>query len=274
MSFIATGLGIAGLMGVEGAMGAAATVAMGEALGAGVGALTNPNDRLKGALMGGLTGAAGGALGAGIGALGGAAAGEVGGAAAGEVGGEAANAVAQTGEKAVTQAALTESPGAITSQGLGSATNAPTISAFSGAPAVPAPVVPPADAGGLFSGGFGSNLAKQAVPEILKTGTGLATAPSYDNSGQKKMEGQYAAAEDWGHFAEGGVATIRAARGGSVHLRNGDFIIPADVVSALGNGSTKAGAKYLTHLFNSLHAGPPPKAGSLAKRRAKERHTA
>lgn len=74
--------------------------------------------------------------------------------------------------------------------------------------------------------------------------------------------------------AEGGIATIKAARGGSVSLKNGDYIVPADVVSALGNGSSKAGAKYLTHLVNALNAGPPPKAGSLAKRRAKERHTA
>lgn len=74
--------------------------------------------------------------------------------------------------------------------------------------------------------------------------------------------------------AEGGIATIRAARGGSVPLRNGDYIVPADVVSALGNGSSKAGARYLTHLCNALNAGPPPKAGSLAKQRAKARHTA
>ena len=74
--------------------------------------------------------------------------------------------------------------------------------------------------------------------------------------------------------AEGGIATIQAAKGGSVRLKNGDYIVPADVVSALGNGSTKAGAKYLTHLCNALHAGPPPKAGSLAKQRAKARHTA
>lgn len=75
-------------------------------------------------------------------------------------------------------------------------------------------------------------------------------------------------------WAEGGIATIKAARGGSVPLKNGDYIVPADVVSALGNGSSKAGAKYLTHLVNALNAGPPPKAGSLAKQRAKARHTA
>ena len=54
-------------------------------------------------------------------------------------------------------------------------------------------------------------------------------------------------------YAEGGIATLHA-RGGSIHLKDGQYIIPADVVSALGNGSSKAGARYLTHLFNELRA--------------------
>ena len=75
------------------------------------------------------------------------------------------------------------------------------------------------------------------------------------------------------YFATGGLTSL--AKGGrSVRLEDSDYIVPADVVSALGNGSTKAGAKYLTHLCNAIHAGPPPKAGSLAKQRAKERYTA
>ena len=55
MSFIATGLGIGSLV-AEGATAATlGTMALsslaGEAIGAGVGALTNPKDRLKGALL-------------------------------------------------------------------------------------------------------------------------------------------------------------------------------------------------------------------------------
>ena len=39
------------------------------------------------------------------------------------------------------------------------------------------------------------------------------------------------------------------AKGGEVGLQEGQFIIPADVVSALGNGSTKAGASFLDEFF-------------------------
>ena len=39
-------------------------------------------------------------------------------------------------------------------------------------------------------------------------------------------------------------------KGGEVALQEGQFIIPADVVSALGNGSTKAGANFLDEFFD------------------------
>jgi hypothetical protein len=42
------------------------------------------------------------------------------------------------------------------------------------------------------------------------------------------------------------------AKGGKVPLTDGAFIIPADVVSALGNGSTKAGAAYLDRLLEEV----------------------
>ncbi len=44
-------------------------------------------------------------------------------------------------------------------------------------------------------------------------------------------------------------AAMNFARGGEVGLKEGQFIIPADVVSALGNGSTKAGAEFLNEFF-------------------------
>ena len=44
---------------------------------------------------------------------------------------------------------------------------------------------------------------------------------------------------------------IGMAKGGEVGLQEGQFIIPADVVSALGNGSTKAGAKFLDEFFKA-----------------------
>ena len=47
--------------------------------------------------------------------------------------------------------------------------------------------------------------------------------------------------------ATGGLTAL--AHGGQVPLKDGAYIIPADVVSALGNGSSKAGAEYLRHLM-------------------------
>jgi hypothetical protein len=49
--------------------------------------------------------------------------------------------------------------------------------------------------------------------------------------------------------AEGG---IMMAKGGHVPLKDGAYIIPADVVSALGNGSTKAGGQFLRQLIESV----------------------
>ena len=47
--------------------------------------------------------------------------------------------------------------------------------------------------------------------------------------------------------ATGGLTAL--AHGGQVPLKDGAYIIPADVVSALGNGSSKAGAQYLRQLM-------------------------
>jgi hypothetical protein len=35
-------------------------------------------------------------------------------------------------------------------------------------------------------------------------------------------------------------------------LADGEFVVPADVVSHLGNGSTEAGAKKLHHMMDSV----------------------
>jgi hypothetical protein len=47
--------------------------------------------------------------------------------------------------------------------------------------------------------------------------------------------------------ATGGITAL--AHGGQIPLGDGAYIIPADVVSALGNGSSKAGAEYLRQLM-------------------------
>ena len=296
MSFIATGLGIAGLMGVEGAMGAAATVAMGEALGAGVGALTNPKDRLKGALIGGATGAAGGALGAGIGALGGAAAGEagatasevaanstgqVGGQTVGQVGGQT---VGQVGGQAAGQVGGQTVGDEVTGTAMNQVTNAteaapkamPTLASAPKPVGAPVPGGTP-EGGSIFSGNIGSALQKVGGPQLLNlAGAVMNPTPTYDSSGQQTIDEQkqLGLMEANQAYHRGWAPPAGKAHGGSIRLENNAFIIPADVVSAIGNGSTKAGAKYLDHLFTALSAGPPPKAGSLAKRRTQERHKA
>ena len=47
--------------------------------------------------------------------------------------------------------------------------------------------------------------------------------------------------------ATGGLLALK--QGGHVPLKDGAYIIPADVVSALGNGSSKAGAEFLRRLL-------------------------
>ena len=186
------------------------------------------------------------------------------------------------------QAALTQSPTAITSQGMGAATNAPTIGIGGAAPVSSAPVTSTAESGLTSMIDKAMPALKGSVPGMVldmakgSMGGTTFTGDAGEEQQAKEAQGSQWAADTYGSAggswlpgkAEGGVATIRAARGGSVRLKNGDYVVPADVVSALGNGSTKAGAKYLTHLCNSLHAGPAPKAGSLAKQRAKARHAA
>lgn len=59
---------------------------------------------------------------------------------------------------------------------------------------------------------------------------------------------------------------------------DGQYVVSADVVSALGNGSSKAGAKFLQEAFNQIRAQgakkptkPKKKAGALAEQRMIER---
>jgi hypothetical protein len=136
-----------------------------------------------------------------------------------------------------------------------------------GAPALPAST---SATGGGFTGfgKFGDTLATNAILNTGQQGLG-AIQQEQGNAKSRKVGNQIAAQQGW---AQGGYATLHAAHGGSVHVRDGSFVIPADVVSALGNGSSKAGARFLTHLFASLERGPAPEAGNLAADRAMQRH--
>lgn len=139
-----------------------------------------------------------------------------------------------------------------------------------GAPALPASA---STSGGGFTGfgKLGDTLATNAILNVGQQGIG-AIQQGQNNAQSRKVGNQIAAQQGWGSFSHGGYAELHAAHGGSVHVRDGAFVIPADVVSALGNGSSKAGARFLTHLFASLERGPAPEAGNLAADRAMQRH--
>ena len=139
-----------------------------------------------------------------------------------------------------------------------------------GAPALPASA---STSGGGFTGfgKLGDTLATNAILNVGQQGIG-AIQQGQNNAQSRKVGNQIAAQQGWGGFSHGGYAELHAAHGGSVHVRDGAFVIPADVVSALGNGSSKAGARFLTHLFASLERGPAPEAGNLAADRAMQRH--
>jgi hypothetical protein len=58
------------------------------------------------------------------------------------------------------------------------------------------------------------------------------------------------------------------APGGPIRVSDGEFIIPADVVSALGNGSTKAGAKHLATLIEQTRSSWKSQMGAFKKPRS------
>ena len=275
MSFIASGLAIAGI-----ATEFTVPIAIGEALGAGIGALTNPQNPGKGALMGGLGGALTGGIGAGIGGLAGGAASGAAEGVAGEVG--------QLGSAAATETA-SNAGGTLGSQfgalGAEPGVTAPlaniggnTMGQIAQTGGMAAPSAVAAVPTSLTSGGFtgfgnaGDWLAKEAGSKVV-TGVPQAISQSIANAqtekDSNKIHDQY-----FHNYAHGGEVQHVARQGGSIKLQDGAFIIPADVVSALGNGSSKAGAKYLTHLMRVLEAGPQqePKAGRLASQRLHRRY--
>ena len=74
-----------------------------------------------------------------------------------------------------------------------------------------------------------------SVPAAVTDATGVNT-------------GDLAPISDIGQSAAtGGLLALK--KGGHVPLKDGAYIIPADVVSALGNGSSKAGAEFLRRLL-------------------------
>ena len=87
----------------------------------------------------------------------------------------------------------------------------------------------------------------EASSQNQRTGRNLATANAMNDQVQSASANQ-TGAKLWGH-----------AEGGPVALQNGDWVVPADVLSSIGNGSTNAGAQFLNEYFglNDARAGSP-----------------
>jgi hypothetical protein len=114
--------------------------------------------------------------------------------------------------------------------------------------------------GGESAKSLGTGLAMEGVQEGI--GAGITGAQQSANSRMAQSYAQASAQQqkekDDAFKAQmartqGGISGGRGMgmnKGGEVALQEGQFIIPADVVSALGNGSTKAGANFLDEFFD------------------------
>ena len=252
---------------------------IGAVTGGGVSAVTG-GDPLKGALLG----AAGGGLGAGVaGAQAGATAGSSGGAAGGAAG---ASAVPSAFESAVsqalpstTQAATALGPtqaAAQSGQMVGGATASnpmfPKIAEF----AAKYPTAFPAGAGAL--GATVGGALTPEMPGMPKTKyDGPLSKFAYDPrkyrrqmaSGgladtavaQRMMRGGHLGSySDGGRLLKGpgdGMSDDIPAKIGRkqpARLADGEFVVPADVVSGIGNGSTDAGAKRLYQMMDRVRS--------------------
>lgn len=97
--------------------------------------------------------------------------------------------------------------------------------------------------GGGMSGiqqGIGGLQQAQAMKKQNRAFQAVDAANAADAAQGQQMANTLFGGQGWaGKFAEGG----------EVHLKSGQFVIPADIVSALGNGDTDAGQKFLVDFF-------------------------
>jgi len=115
------------------------------------------------------------------------------------------------------------------------------------------------------SKGFDTALEKLGVEGVMsggKEGLGAYQTAQY-NAGVKKadQEAQAAGAANAGvgqnmanDLYSNQMKTSMLAKGGQVHMDSGSFVIPADIVSALGDGSTEAGFRFLESFFKDAEA--------------------
>jgi hypothetical protein len=112
-----------------------------------------------------------------------------------------------------------------------------------------------------FSGGLFGKLLSQVVPEAVGGGAGQYQYNPNDQS-YKKMAGgglsSLGSYSDGGRMLKGpgdGMSDDIPAQIGKhqpARLADGEFVVPADVVSHLGNGSTDAGAKRLYNMMDKV----------------------
>jgi len=272
---IASGLGALGMgtaaapSALASAIGTGATTAAG---GAGMGAASSAamgGDPGQGALMGGLTA---GAM-SGIGGL-------MGGA-SGSAGSAVGDGLTTASEAMLNPTAAAAAPGATTVGDVATQTAMGQTGA-----AIPELATQAAAPTSSLFGGFGGDLTEMAVKEgmgmmkpeegqvrVPRSGGGGRPKSRYDEEQEQGMGNPFA--NPFAGFAEGGLTTLK---GGGISMREGQYVVPADVVSAIGNGSSKAGAKFLEQAFNHyIQNGPPEgvqpqkRAGSLAEQRMQER---
>ena len=96
-------------------------------------------------------------------------------------------------------------------------------------------------------------------PPISQDGYGLGrlNTMTMNQGNAQGQNGNYAGFAKGGYLDGGGDGmsdSIPASIEGNqpAALADGEFVIPADVVSHLGNGSTKAGAKRLYHMLDQI----------------------
>lgn len=252
----------------------------GATLGSGLGAVKSAiagEDVGQGALMGAATGAVGGGLAPGVGAAGAAAgeAGTVGNIAAQTAAGAGAGALANTtgamvGGKPVGTAALV---GGLTGGALAG------VNAAGAAPSTGADIsLDQPGALDALGSGIANMSGSQALTNVGILGTGAMAENALNqkpeqaaNVNPKLAAGLPAAMAPTDIYKQGpisGIGSIGMARGGQVPVRDGAYIIPADVVSALGNGSSKAGAEFLRRLMEEVKHNAVSRHGLGAARRA------
>lgn len=126
--------------------------------------------------------------------------------------------------------------------------------------------------GAMISDSVSQDAAAQQADKRQGIANAAAAAPSAMATNMYSAPTTPIAGGDQKFFAIGGLTSL--AKGG-VNLQDSDYIIPADVVSALGNGSSKAGARYLDQQFARLHSvggvGALPESRKLMATRAKKK---